>query len=123
MNLSWNCQWQRKGCGTLQEREKILQDRGALPREEGDVIREYSAMHEENFLRRIWLVRWKEERRTRTSETCREKKGKRGGGEKRSEKEENEMVSVERRCVDCISAEAFGIFSRRGFGELWCFLE
>ena len=30
-------------------REKRLQDRGALPREEGDVIREYKAMHEENF--------------------------------------------------------------------------
>ena len=35
-------------------REKRLQDRGALPREEGDVIREYNAMHEENFLR-SWL--------------------------------------------------------------------
>ena len=51
------------------------------------------------------------------------KKEKREEEEKREgEKEENEMVSVERRCVDCISAEAFGIFSRRGFGELWCFL-
>ena len=30
--------------------EKVLQDRGALPRGEGHAIREYKAMHEENFL-------------------------------------------------------------------------
>ena len=30
-------------------REKMLQDRGALPSEEGDIVREYKAMHEENF--------------------------------------------------------------------------
>ena len=32
----------------------MLQDRGALPKEEGDVIGEYKAMHEENFLS-SWL--------------------------------------------------------------------
>ena len=44
---------------------KMLQDRGALPKEEGDVVREYKAMHEENFLS-SWLrkdVDGKEERR------------------------------------------------------------
>ena len=30
-------------------REKMLQDRGALLEEEGDVVREYKAMHEQNF--------------------------------------------------------------------------
>ena len=30
--------------------EKVLRRRGALPKEEGDVIREYKAMHEANFL-------------------------------------------------------------------------
>ena len=35
-------------------REKELQERGAVPKEEGDVIREYNAMHEENFLS-SWL--------------------------------------------------------------------
>ena len=44
-----------------------------MPREVGDVIREYNAMHEENFLsswlREVWLVRRKEERRvTKKSE-------------------------------------------------------
>ena len=32
----------------------MLQDRGALPKEEGDVIREFQAMHEEHFLS-SWL--------------------------------------------------------------------
>ena len=31
-----------------------MQDRGALPREGGKVIREYNAIHEENFLS-SWL--------------------------------------------------------------------
>ena len=32
----------------------MLQDRGVLPREEGDMVREYKAMHEDNFLS-SWL--------------------------------------------------------------------
>ena len=35
-------------------RNKALQDRGALPRKEGDAIREFQAMREENFLS-SWL--------------------------------------------------------------------
>ena len=31
-------------------REKIMKERGALPKEEGDTAREHQAMHEENFL-------------------------------------------------------------------------
>ena len=48
-------------------REKRLQDRGALPGEEGDVNREYSVLHEENFLS-SWLrkdVEGKEEGKKR----------------------------------------------------------
>ena len=30
-------------------REKMLQDTGALPKEEGDIFREYEAMHEEKY--------------------------------------------------------------------------
>ena len=34
----------------MESREvKLLQDKGALPKEEGDVAREYKAMHEEHF--------------------------------------------------------------------------
>ena len=35
-------------------REKMLQDRGALPEEEGDLVREFKAMHEDN-LSSSWL--------------------------------------------------------------------
>ena len=38
----------QKGLWNL-AREKRLQERGAMPEEEGDVIREYTAMHETNF--------------------------------------------------------------------------
>ena len=35
-------------------KRKMLQDRGTLPEEEGDAIKECKAMHEDNFLS-IWL--------------------------------------------------------------------
>ena len=50
----------QKGLWNL-AREKILRERGALPMEEGDAIREYKAVHEDNFLS-SWL---REERRER----------------------------------------------------------
>ena len=31
------------------QKKRMLEDRGALPTEEGNVIREYKAIHEENF--------------------------------------------------------------------------
>ena len=40
---------QKKDRRTLSKKRK-LEDRGALPKEEGDLIIEYKAMHEENFL-------------------------------------------------------------------------
>ena len=43
----------QKGLWNL-ARNKALQDRGALPEDEGDTIREYKAMHEENFLSSWW---------------------------------------------------------------------
>ena len=65
-------------------REKMLQDRGALPKEDGDIVREYKAMHEENFLS-IWLredVEDEEERRRKVKKETREeisRTGKREG--------------------------------------------
>ena len=38
----------QKGLRNL-ARNKALQNRGVLPREEGDTIREYKAVHEENI--------------------------------------------------------------------------
>ena len=57
----------------------MLQDRGVSVKGEGDIVREYKAMHEENFLS-SWLredVEGIEERRK-----DREQKGK-GGGERK----------------------------------------
>ena len=42
-----------KGLWNIAKR-RMLQDRGALPRKDGDVLREYQAMLEENFLS-SWL--------------------------------------------------------------------
>ena len=53
MSLRWDDSCHRKACGISRKR-KMLQDRGALPKEEGDVIIEYEAIHEENFLS-SWL--------------------------------------------------------------------
>ena len=36
------------------EKKRMLEDRGALPREDGDLLAECHAMHEENFLS-SWL--------------------------------------------------------------------
>ena len=100
----------QKGLWNL-ARNKALQEKGALPREEGDTIREYKAMHEEKFLS-SWLredgrVRQTEKRKwTRKSERTQVKKGKRV-----REKEEDETV-VKRNCANPVSMEAFDIFSQ-----------
>ena len=45
------CFMAQKGLWNLVEK-KVLQERGALPQEEGDVIREYKAMHVKNVMTR-----------------------------------------------------------------------
>ena len=40
---------QIKGCGKFAT-TRMLQDGWAMPREEGDLVKEYKAMHEDNFL-------------------------------------------------------------------------
>ena len=63
--------------------------RGELPNVEGDAVRDYKAMHEENLCERA-----NEER------TARAEKNEEGKGEKRKreeEKEENQTVTVKRR--------------------------
>ena len=65
--------------------EKVLQDRGALPKEEGDVIREYKAMHEEKFLS-SWLGEdGKKERIMEVDKETGEETYKKRGREKRSQ--------------------------------------
>ena len=76
-----------------------MKERGELPNEEGDAVREYRAMHEENF----WSSWPREDERGKKEKTKREE-----------EKEEKETVTVKRRCEGCVSVEAFEIFSQEG---------
>ena len=76
-------------------REKI-RDKRALPKEEGDVIREYKATHEENFLSN-WLKETGKEKEERIVET----------------REENETGSAKRGCVGFVFVEAFDIFRQQ----------
>ena len=93
-------------------RQKRLQDRGAWPKEEGDVIREYKAMHEKNVLS-SWLRKDGEDKKGRSMETERETKENMCTKRTREEeREENETGSAKRRCVGFISAEASDIFSQ-----------
>ena len=96
----------------MESREKnVLQDRGALPKEEGNVTRECQAAHEENFLSSCWL---REEGKQGKQEITMEagKETKEEAGKKRTreeEKEENETWSV-----GSTSVETFEIFSQEG---------
>ena len=66
-------------------KERKMKGRGEMPNEEGDAVRKYKVMHEEDF----WSNWLREDERS--------KEGKEEGkGEKRKreeEKEENEMVT------------------------------
>ena len=84
---------------------KMLQDRGAFPKEEGDVVREYKAMHEENVLS-SWLREHgknKEERIMEADKETKEETGKKRIREE--EKEESWGDSWDDPCVksDCDS--------------------
>ena len=93
-------------------REKVLQDREELPKEGGDGIREYKAVHEENFLS-SWLRKDGKNKEEIIMEVDKETKEETSKKRKREvEKEENETVIVERRCVNSVSTEAFEIFSQ-----------
>ena len=67
--------WMRKGRNGLWDlaREKMLQDRGALSKEEGDVVREHKAMHEEKILS-SWLKEVGQDKKERWRWTRRLKK-------------------------------------------------
>ena len=113
---------------SMESRErKMVQDRGAFLNEEGDVVKEYQAMHEEIFLS-SWLRKDGEDKKGRQMEADTETKddmGKKRTGEE--EKEGNETVIVKRRCVYPVSTEAFDNFLSGedsescgiSWGDLW----
>ena len=95
----------QKGLWNL-AREKRLQERGAMPKEEGDVIREYNAMHDEKFPKQLAEGgsgrKGGKKKEGEGENQRRRKKGKREERkEKRWEKEENETVSAKKVCRFC----------------------
>ena len=85
------------------------------------IVREYKAMHEENFLsswRRADLV-GKEQRKDK-EEKVREEES--GSGKREGAREGEETVVVERRCVNFFPVMLLRSQSRVGFGQLRGFL-
>ena len=83
----WKYSWPQKGLWNF-VREKVLQDMGELLEEEGDVIREYKAMHEEIFLS-CWL-------REDGNEKGRTNNGNRQGDQRGDGQKEEERRGVRR---------------------------
>ena len=82
-----------------------------MPKEEGDVIRKYKAMHEDSFLS-SWLGEEGEDKEEIIIEI--EKETKEETSKTRmieEEKEENETVSAEGRSGSSVSADTCNIFS------------
>ena len=96
--------------------KKVLRERGALPKEEGDAVREYKAMHEESFLS-SWLREDGGEKEKRTVEMS-------GENEERDEEEKGK----EKRAKQGLLKEdvtmlflwkPWKFLSRVRSGELW----
>ena len=88
-------------------KKRMLEDRGALPKEDGDLLRENQAMHEGNFPS-SWLredVEREEEERKRLNKGAEEKEESNSG--KRVVEGERERVEIKRRCLDRRSSEVF----------------
>ena len=60
-------------------KRKIMKERGELPTEEGDVVRECKAMNEEDF----WSSWLREDEKSKEDRKLREKKEEKRGGERR----------------------------------------
>ena len=77
--------------------KKSVKERGELPDERGGAVREYRAMHEENF----WSNCLREDERGREERTAKPERNEEDEGEKRKreeKKEESETETVKRRC-------------------------
>ena len=97
--------------------EKIMKERGDLPDEEGDAVRECKAMYEENFWSN-WLMedeRGKAERMAKAEKNDEEKSEKK---KREEEKEENETGFGKRRCECFVSVEAKKILDLESCGDV-----
>ena len=85
----------QKGMWNL-AKENTMKERGKLPNEEGDVVREYKAMHEEDFWS-SWLREDEKSKEEREVEA--EKKGEVEGEKRKREKEKEEgRLKEDERC-------------------------
>ena len=74
-----------------------MKERGELPNEEGDVVRENKAMHQEDFWS-SWLRDGEKSKEERTAEAEVKGEEEEGKRQREEEKEENETGTVKRRC-------------------------
>ena len=105
MNLRSDVSWLKKSNRILS-----LEDRGALPEEDGNQLRECRAMHEENFLS-SWPREDVEERKAemeRLNEEAKQEKSKSG---RREVEREGERVEIKRMCLNRVSSGFFENFS------------
>ena len=72
---------------------KDLEERGALPKEEGDASREYKAIHEENFLS-SWLREDGREKEERMVEVSNENEEERSEKEEKRRRERRELETL-----------------------------
>ena len=94
-------------CGISQE-AKLCK---TMPQEEGDTIREYKGMHEENFMssRSREDKECKRKRQKEVDEEVNKDVGEKG---KRVREREVDEAVVKRKCVNPVSVEASDIFSQ-----------
>ena len=78
----------------------MLQDGGALPKDEGDLHREYKAMHEENFLS-SWLGEDGKNKEERIMEADKETKGGKKEDKRRGGNRERDGDRQKRVCQFC----------------------
>ena len=83
----------QEGLWNIAKKKRMFEDRGALPREDGDLPREYQATHEENFLS-TWLREGVE------GQEMERREAEQGSQKKRKEKVEKREVEEERKGRD-----------------------
>ena len=66
MNVKWEVSWRKKGLWNI-TKKRMLEDRGAVPKEDVDILREYKPCTKKTFSAVGWEKMWKV--KTRKKET------------------------------------------------------
>ena len=91
-------------------KKRCLEDRGALPEEDGNQLRECRAMHEENFLS-SWPREDVEERKAEMERLNEEAKQEKSKSERIEVEREGERVEIKRMCLNRVFSGFFENFS------------